>query len=761
MTSHPGREYLARARPLPDGTFAVQALADHLAGVAERAAAFAEPFGAADWARVAALWHDIGKYHPDFQSYIRKATGFDPDAHLETAPGRVDHSTLGAIHAQGRLNLPGRPLGRLLAYVIAGHHAGLPDWNSAEEGGRALHPRLLLNAARMDAALAQPIPEGVRNPPAPTSRPPGGMDGLALWARMIFSCVVDADFLDTEKFMHPEQAALRSGYPSLAELRGRFDAYMARKLASAPPSPVNRVRADVLRHCRERAMDEPGIFSLTVPTGGGKTLSSLAFGLDHAVTRGKTRVIYVIPYTSIIEQTADVFRDALGADAVVEHHSALDPERETRESRLASENWDAPVVVTTAVQFFESLFAARTGAARKLHNIAGSVVVLDEAQMLPPAFLTPIVDVVRRLAADYGATMVLCTATQPALHEQHTDVYFRGLPDVREIIPDPAALHDTLRRVRVEIPADLRAPRSWDDIAADVSLHPRVLCIVSRRDDCRELYRRLPAGSIHLSALMCGEHRSRALREIKRRLGAGEEVRVASTQLVEAGVDVDFPVVFRALAGLDSLAQAAGRCNREGSLRDAAGEPALGRVVVFVPPRPAPVGLLRIAEEGGRRMLEQAASDPLAPERFRDYFGDLYWKFGKRLDERRILDHLRPDRDLGIRFRTAAREFQLIDDASLPVIVRYTPPPDPGAPPIDGIDALLDRLRSAPPDRQIQRKLQRFIVNIPLPLHQRLLRDSRIEELHPGLFVQSDNSLYHPELGLLARDDAEPAPPPR
>lgn len=766
---------LAHARPRADGTFEVHEVDEHLRAVAELAAGFAAPFGASEWARLAGLWHDLGKYHPEFQSYIRRATGYDAEAHLEGAPGRVDHSTLGAVHAEAQSTWPNPLLGRLLAYIIAGHHSGLPDWNSPEEAGAALRPRLVRNHDRLAAVLAQPIPSDLLALPAPQGRPPGGREGIALWVRMLFSCLVDADFLDTERFLNPAQAALRGRYPVLAELKRRFDAHMQanadERARRGPLSEVNHIRAAVLRQCREKGALEPGLFSLTVPTGGGKTLSSMAFALEHALRWQRRRIIYVIPYTSIIEQTAGVFRNVFrGEDEVeplVEHHSTLDADRETPYTRVAAENWDAPLIVTTAVQFFESLFAARTSRCRKLHNIANSVVVLDEAQLLPPEFLQPILSAIRLLAAHYGTSVVLCTATQPALKEHKTlDLHFPGLTGVRELMtdPDPPALHAALQRVKVEVPPDLRSPTSWEALAADLVEHPQVLCIVSRRDDCRELYRLLPTGSaIHLSALMCAEHRSRVIAEVKRKLAARGPVRVVSTQLVEAGVDLDFPVVYRALAGLDSIAQAAGRCNREGLLRDEHGEPVPGRVVVFVPPRPAPIGALRMAEDGGRQALMHAGDDPLAPERFAEYFRELYWKYGDRLDAKRILDHLEPDAQLGIRFRTAAREFRLIEDTYQPVVVRYVPSDGArdsvaGATPANAREAfdindLLDRLRHKPPSRDDYRRLQRFVVSIPRYLHDRLRAERQIEELHPGLFVQVSSWLYDPTLGLRVGDD--------
>ena len=717
---------LAHVRPDDTGQWLEHSLEDHLRGVAALAETFAAAFEAGDWAKLAGLWHDLGKYRLAFQHYIRSVSGYD--AHIE-APGKVDHSTAGALYAIKRMD----GLGRILAYLIAGHHAGLPDWQSADKPISSLVNRLE-QPDLLAEALAQAPPADILDAPPPTSNP--GQRDLALWIRLLFSCLVDADFLDTEQFMSPEKTALRSRYPALAKLEPDFDAYMAALAAQADRSPVNQARAAVLGRCREAATQTPGLFSLTVPTGGGKTLASLAFALKHARQHGHRRIIYVIPYTSIIEQTADVFRRALGKDAVLEHHSNLDADWETPHSRLAAENWDAPLIVTTNVQFFESLFAARSSRTRKLHRILNSVVILDEAQLLPTDFLTPILGAIRELSRHYGVSFVLCTATQPALMTQRGfDWRFDGLDNVREIMGDAAAtdaLHQQLRRVEVILPADLQQPTSWETLAAELSAHPCVLCIVDRRDDARILHGLLPPGAIHLSGLMCGQHRAEEIAKIKQRLKAGEPIRVVSTQLVEAGVDVDFPVVYRALAGLDSIAQAAGRCNREGRL------PGLGRVVVFVPPTLPPVGHLRQACDTGRQLLLSRPPDPLAPKLFTQYFQSLYWRKGaENLDRQGIAALLKKNSKLEFSFRTAAERFQLIPETQMPVIVRYG----------DNHCLLAQLARPGDFNRGILRQLQRYVVNIPRRIHQQLLTEGAIQEQQPGVFVQITH-LYDPVLGL-------------
>ena len=736
---------LAHVSSAHEGVWRIHGLGEHLRAVSNLAADFAHPFGSSATAGLAGLWHDLGKYRSGFQRYIRQAKG--EDAHIEGKVSGPDktHSTAGALLACDRY---GRA-GRVLAYLIAGHHAGLYDWNSENT---SLEYRLSSVDARkeLDEAVAASPASDILNPASidlDLRHVPGGSTGFALWLRLLFSCLVDADFLDTEAFMDPGRAARRSDWPGVQILLEQFDRFMAGKSAAADPTPVNQLRAEILAQCRVKAAETPGLFSLTVPTGGGKTLSSLAFALEHARRYGKRRVIYVIPYTSIIEQTADVFRAIFG-DAVIEHHSNAEsaPEQETGKSRLACENWDAPIVVTTNVQFFESLFAAKTSRCRKLHNIVDSVVVLDEAQLLPPEFLQPILDALNLLTKHYGVTMVLCTATQPALS---TREYFdarqslRGLHNVREIIDDPDALYRALERVQVRLPADWNTPTTWDALAQELQEHDSALAIVNRRQDARELWAKMPKGTLHLSALMCGTHRSRVIADITARLKANIPTRVVSTQLIEAGVDVDFPVVYRALAGLDSIAQAAGRCNREGKLER-------GNVVVFVAPKPAPPGLLRKGEDACRSTLHGIEGNPLERDLFARYFECLYHACA--LDEHGIADLLKVDGGtLACNFRSAADQFKLIrDEDSAPVIVRYRGPDNTD----DKVNDLIAALRTGKPERELMRKLQRYIVNLHRRDTVKLLGLGDIEEVIPGLFAQANDCAYHSVLGFIT--DAAP-----
>jgi CRISPR-associated endonuclease/helicase Cas3 len=711
-----------------DGSFVIHDLEAHLRAVGDLAGEFASTFGHADWGRLAGIWHDLGKYSSAFQNYIARESGFDPEAHIEGGKGRVNHSSAGALHAVEKFG--GK--GRLLAYLIAGHHAGLPDWHSDEQVLSSLSQRLE-DRQHLHAIYNAAIPTDVLHSSiTPASKPLGEEAGLALWLRMLFSCLVDGDFLDTERFMDGDKSQNRGMFSSLDTLLDVLDKHMAKLTDQATPTQVNHVRAEVLHQCRERASDLPGIFSLTVPTGGGKTLSSMAFALKHAVHHKKRRIIYVIPYTSIIEQTAGIFRGIFGP-SIVEHHSNLDPEKETAKSRLATENWDAPVVVTTNVQFFESLFAARTSSCRKLHNIVNSVVVLDEAQLFNPEFLQPIMDVINLLARHYGVTFVLSTATQPALNSREGFGWtFRGLDGVREIMTDPDALYRDLTRVTVEMPPDFHVRRRWEEIAADLMTHKSVLAVVNTRRDCRELYELMPEGTVHLSAAMCGEHRSQVIAGIRERLGKKIPTRVISTQLVEAGVDIDFPVVYRALSGLDSIAQAAGRCNREGRERR-------GKVVVFVPPKSSPPGTLRRAEQTTVSLLSGSTSDPMMRELFTQYFEHFYVK-ADSLDKHGITDLLTRDaRELKIQFRTAAENFKLIDDVeSRAILVWY-----------GESQILIGKLKKDGPERWLMRKLQRYSVNLPRRIVDKLVETGEVEEVWPGIFAQAVTTLYDNEVGVI------------
>ena len=721
--------HYAHTRPGPIEDW--QPLEEHLDAVAELAAYFADAFGSAEWARLAGLWHDIGKYADDFQYYLGYFADKDVrDVSYEDGrPGRVDHSTAGAVHLLDRCagHLYGSDADKLpaaeaaLAMVLAGHHSGLPESKNFEPARlMKSEKRARLKAARDGGASASRLDVDLPALPPMLARetfrdPTDAPLRYDLWTRMLFSTLIDADRLDTEHAMNEAQADRRRGsapdpdiLPTLSE---RVDVHLAgisakaAKLDDLGPEArrraeaVLKLRADVLAACRGKAPLPPGRRSLTVPTGGGKTLAALSYALQHAIKNDLRRVIVVIPFTSIIDQTAAVYREAFGdlAGALVEHHSNLDPDRDTAANRFASENWDAPVVVTTSVQFFESLFTARGTPARKLHNIAKSVVVFDEVQALPHGLRAPIFDVLNQLVDFYHVSALFCTATQPALGLSEVNRQnFPYLEGVEEVVADvPAAFAAVRDRVVADF-SRVAEPTPWVDLAAELTALPRVLTIVQRRDDARDLCQLVPDAH-HLSARMCPAHRREVLKAIREALKRDGKCRVISTTLVEAGVDLDFPVVYRALGGVDALAQAAGRCNREGRLVDDQHRPIPGRLVVFRSPTEPPRGSLRLGASTTSTLLSQHADldlfDPVTCDRYFDrYLG------GITPDERNVMA-ARLARD----FPEVEKRFQMIDDQGrVSVVVPY-----------GDAEARVAAYRVAP-NAGTLRGLQPFVVDVSL-----------------------------------------------
>lgn len=700
-------------------------LRDHLESVGRLASALASKWGAGEWGRYAGLWHDLGKFSDAFQQMITS------DAEAER--GRVNHSSAGALRAIEELG----KLGYFLAFVIAGHHSGLPDLDHLQDRMKETEHHSAAKAGGGDADWLR-----MTNPlllPPDLARHPRSIE---LWVRFLFSALIDADRLDTERFHDAGKTSSRGHSTSMSALSATLDIYVDRLAHEAharrATSVVNQVRDAVLADCRERSGDEQGVFTLTVPTGGGKTLASLSFALRHAARHGLERVIVVIPYTSIIEQNAGVLKDILGEKHVLEHHTNFDP-GDQKKYWLDAENWDAPIVVTTSVQFFESLFANKTSVARKVHAIARSVIVFDEVQTLPPSLLKPIVEVLEELVARYHASLVLCTATQPALAKR------KGFPEgfraTREIVREPGRHFSTLRRVKANWPANLYTPERWPDLAARITAHRSSLTIVHRRDDARMLCDLLPAGTIHLSAAMCPQHRTLVLNEIRRRLAGGHDCRVVATQLVEAGVDLDFPVVFRALAGLDSLAQAAGRCNREGKLEQ-------GLLEIFVAETQPPPGELRRALDAGRIIAGRHQGTPDLfgnPALYTDYFLQYYQTPG---DPRRIQEHR-----TYYRFKRVAEEFQMIENGQESLVIPF----DAEA------SNLVARSRSADgPTRLLRRRLQRYSVAIPRQQMKGIREAGAALETAEGSGIlvlhEAHRALYDERFGLLPSNAFVPDP---
>lgn len=640
-------------------------LDDHLLAVARLAANFARPFGGQDLAWWAGIWHDIGKAHPDFQEYLWRCH-LEPDRKLPT----VDHKMAGTLQSRTLT-------GELLYAVINGHHGGLPDkgdLNAKIRGANANdRERIQLALERIASiGLARYQPPNPAQPVWPPWLDKRDKLQVDVLQRMVFSCLVDADALDTEAHWNRDAAETRAAaLPSLETLWTRYSAsheqmqqdIRRRGLAN---STVNRLRQEIRESCLEHAEELAGFFRLTVPTGGGKTRTGLAFALKHALSNGQDRIITAVPFITITEQTTDVFRSIMDDDrAVLEHHSGADQIRpdatggETRDDtwrKLTSQNWDAPVIVTTTVQLFESLLSNRTSKTRKLHNIANSVILLDEVQTLPADKRTPIWDVLRELVAHYNVTVVLTTATQPVL-----DTIEQALPEPpRELAPDVGRLFRELKRVEYHWPC-LDRPWSWDRVADELRVHERVLVIVNLIADAGELFDSLgDEDAFHLSTRMCGAHRRDTLEAIRRRLKAAEPCRVVSTQLVEAGVDIDFPVLMRAIAPLDRIFQAAGRCNREGQLNG------FGQVVVFSAETDGnmPPGTYAMGAQHATTMAREGSVDPEHPATMERYFRDLYQLTPG--DRKGIQAH----RELGS-FRTVNDEFRMIEDNTFSVLVDY------------------------------------------------------------------------------------------
>lgn len=709
-------------------------LQHHLTETARKAAEFANPFAAGELAYTAGLLHDLGKYSIEFQQ------------RLQGGNFRVNHSTAGALEALGLH----RVFGILLAYVIAGHHTGLTDWGSkADESslaGRLANTKNIPDYCAYKNEII--LPQIQEIPPALRNSPSGRGFSAQFFIRFLYSALVDADFLDTERALNIENARLREGKTNLRGMASLLDKYLDKLNASSENTLVNNKRNDVLRLCREKANSAPGLFTLTVPTGGGKTLSSMAFALQHALAHNMERIIYVIPYTSIIEQNAAVFKQIFGDGVVLEHHSNFsfpgdgdgDGEQEydpggLEKIKLASENWDIPVVATTNVQFFESHFAAKSSRCRKLHNIANSVIIIDEAQMIPTGYLRPCLNTLLELVANYRTTVVLCTATQPAINK----LIPSGIK-ITEILENPTELYNSLRRVEVN---DLGFVDD-DTLTERLLNHQQVLCIVNSKKHARLLFekmdrasgRKLPhTGLKHLSTRMCPVHRSQTLGQIRSSLLRGDSCRVVSTQLVEAGVDLDFPVVYRSLAGIDSIAQAAGRCNRNGLLPK-------GLLYVFSPEKHGlPAGWLSRTAAIGEEIFREGG-DPLSLDAVRNYFTLLYNIEGEKLDKNNIMGLIREqESSLSFPFRQINDAFKLIDESTSPIIIPWD----------EQCKNLLRQAARSKYPGSFARQLQRYTVQVFEGEFREMLHFGIIEGIAGNYYALRDEAVqlhYSNEMGL-------------
>lgn len=728
----------------PDSLEDWQRLPDHLQNVASLAGLFAKPFGLERAAFVAGLLHDIGKYHADFQ------------AKLHGADNRFDHSTAGGrLLLEQTLTPLDKRMAEIVAHAILGHHAGLPDTMDRKGGSEASLRQRLEKPLRIDPAWKTDIALNASGlaPEAIRAIHSNGF-ALSFMGRMIFSCLVDADRKDTEAYyisIGEKQAdrnwARLDGL--LTEFRSRFEAKI--EGFGRPETDIDRLRADILSHVRAGAEREPGLFTLTVPTGGGKTLASLGFALNHAARHGRNRIIYAIPFTSIIDQTAAIFRSMLGEAHVLEHHSAIDEDssgkREAREQRdklkLAMEDWGAPVVVTTNVQFFESLFSARPSRARKLHNIAGSVIILDEAQTIPRDYLIPCMRVLEELTLRYGCTVVLCTATQPALVRRPGFDF--GLPlEGRELAPDPAHLAECFARNRIVH----AGPMDNTALVEALRENEQALVIVNSRRHALELYEEMTAagleGVIHLTTRQYAAHRKRILKDVRQRLAGKMPCRLIATSLIEAGVDVDFPIAFRAEAGLEQIVQAAGRVNREGKAeRDASVVTVFEAVGYGIPYE------IKARAQDMRKMIGRHA-DLSMPAAIEDYFEEVYWRVGAdELDKKKILEKLTASlRDISFCYRTIGEDFRMIESGLAPLVVAVEP---------EAEKAVNDLESPQIPSGKLARELQSYVVQIPPKARYALIQNGKASfkarDLRGDQFVVlTDNRLYTAETGLRWED---------
>lgn len=709
--------YIAHRRD-NDGT--EQPLTEHLHQTAELAKKFAHPFGADEHAYRAGLLHDGGKYSDAFQRRIRGGP-------------KCDHSTAGAREAD-KLG----PMGRLLAYCIAGHHSGLLNAGSASDTGAEATLTARLKKSDLPAynALFDEMETEAFAPLPKIAVKPLGKFGFSLsfYIRMLYSCLVDADFLDTERFMQDGKVNRIANYDFPAFL-DKLNAKMAKFTAD---TPINQKRTEILESCRQSALQDRGLFTLTVPTGGGKTLASLAFALNHVLKHKMDRIIYVIPYTSIIEQNAKVFEELLGAENVLQHHSNFDFKDEEHDIKnklkLSSENWDIPIVVTTNVQFFESLFANKSSRCRKLHNMANSVIILDEAQMLPVDYLTPCVMALSELTRNYNSTIVLCSATQPAL-----DGIMPKQVIPSEICKDSEALYQFFRRTRIVKRGELDTAA----LAEELRAKEQALCIVNTRKHALKLFEALGGSDVfHLSTLMCPEHRNDIITEIRARLKNGIPCRVVSTRLIEAGVDVDFPTVYRSVCGLDSIIQSAGRCNREGKLKDAEGNPLFGEVHVFEPEdeyvkrQPAAFKRPIFIAQGIMRRHE----DILSPQAIQEYFHELYELAGDGIDSKDIYRRLEDGaQGLLFDFEDIANDFKLIENDTRSIIIPYN----------DEAKRFIHQLYHAEQVGGLLRSLQKYTVNVYEPEFQGLFSAGKLDMPKMDIYVlKEDDEMYSKHTGL-------------
>lgn len=704
----------------------IQTNEEHCKSVAVLTRHFTEEFGFGSIGYVIGLLHDKGKEKRDFQIYIRNVSGYDKTL---TTWHNKDHAYVGALLAkqlyQGALYI-------LISYPIMGHHTGLQDYYDFEKKMQLTIPKEILPCR----------PEKITIPPIhPEKR------DFHHIIRMLFSALVDADYLDTERFMNPDNYKKRENNTTLKTLNLKLEVFLKQLKRDAVVSPVNKIREQIQDTCRKSAPSSTGFYSLTVPTGGGKTLSSLVWALQHALKHSKKRIIIAIPYTSIIIQTANILTKIFGEENVLEHHSNLEVDEKddspiSQQKKLATENWDYPIIVTTNVQLFESMFSNKPSKCRKLHNICNSVLILDEVQTLPTEHLQPIIDSLETYQKLFNISVLFTTASMPALTGEHkgcnTSVVLQGIKNITEIIPASYLLHEKLRRVHLHFDKE---HSNYDEIVQRLRKYNKVLCIVNTRRDAYEIYSRLqdPESTIHLSKMMCPKHIRTSIEKLNHKLKNDSVLRVISTQLIEAGVDIDFPTVFRQEAGLDSILQAAGRCNREGKLK-------IGESYIFSLEKehPLPPGHISNAVNAFRNMKITENTDVFSPNAMKEFFRQFYSRVssfdkGPDGDTSMIQDLLYKPEDFC--FKTASEQFNLIDDNSISVIVNW-----------ENSFELVERLKQEGSHYKLMKELAQYSVSIRKHDFDTLCKDKMIEEIIEGIYWIPDREQYNEETGLTIKN---------
>lgn len=687
----------------------------HSNGVAELARHFASEFGMGEWGHTLGFLHDRGKERNGFQQKIRIKSKFDISAYPTEDS---NHSLIGAIIAH-EIKCKGVNLDQTywLSNPIAGHHRGLYDTDELE--------KLLLTPIPPEVSTEKPTKGFYQKPNLSEPKQSHHL------VRMLYSCLVDADWLDTERFMNQSRFNLRKSSTKLDDLNKPLLSYL-NKLTQLPCTNLNKIRAQIQDICVQKSSFAPGFYSLTVPTGGGKTLASMAWAINHAIHHNKKRIIIAIPFTSIIVQTAQILRTIFGDDNVVEHHSVITNPSEDSPSRLACENWDAPIIVTTNVQLLQSIFSNKPSKCRKLHSLCNSIVIFDEPQTIPLPFLQPTIDALKCYAHLFGVSFLFCSATQPLLKGAYVgagEAKFNGLDDITEIVNPNDYDSTVLKRVDIQFND---SPIDIDSLCQQLEAHSKVLCIVNTRKLAHDIYQKLNSKGIkayHLSRMMCPAHILDTINQIKQDLAENKsEVRVISTQLIEAGVDIDFPIVFRQLAGLDSILQAAGRCNREGKLP-------IGHTHVFKLKNDKPHGSIKFATYAMQRLINlRPDADWFAPETINEYRRMLY-NNTPSFDKNDICALLNNYKNCC--FEEAATKFRLIDDDGISILIPY-----------GKASSLIEVLKQNGPTRELLRQLGRFCVSVRVELFKTLHKTGMVTEITNDLFLLILDSQYDSHIGL-------------